>query len=57
MSSPTPLPKEIHQSAGRGELQKVVKWLRKGGAVDALVSRPKIEGATERTELISGNTK
>ena len=31
MSSPTPLPFEIHRSAQRGELQKVVKWLRKGG--------------------------
>ena len=38
MRSPTPLPKEIHRSAQRGELQKVVKWLRKGGPVDALYS-------------------
>ena len=36
MSSPAPLPKEIQRSAERGELPKVVKWLRKGGAVDAL---------------------
>ena len=36
MSAPTSLPKEIIQSAQRGELQKVVKWLRKGGWVDAL---------------------
>ena len=36
MSSPAPLPKEIHRSAQRGELQKVVKWLRKGGLVDAV---------------------
>ena len=36
MSSPASLPKEIHQSAAEGELQKVVKWLRKGGLVDAL---------------------
>jgi len=36
MSSPASLPKEIHQSAVRGELQKVVKWLRKGGVVDAV---------------------
>ena len=36
MSSPASLPKEIHLSAKRGELQKVVKWLRKGGLVDAL---------------------
>ena len=35
MSSPASLPKEIHRSAEQGELQKVVKWLRKGGAVDA----------------------
>ena len=27
---------EIYQSAERGELQKVVKWLRKGGAVGAI---------------------
>ena len=36
MSSPASLPKEITRSAERGELQKVVKWLRKGGLVDAL---------------------
>ena len=38
MSSPAPLPKEIHRSAQRGELQKAVKWLRKGGPVGALCS-------------------
>ena len=37
MSSPAPLPKEIHRSAQRGELQKVVKWLHKEGPVDALL--------------------
>ena len=36
MSSPVPLPKEIFRSAERGELQKVVKWLRKGGGRRAL---------------------
>jgi len=36
MSSPASLPKEITWSAERGELQKVVKWLRKGGQTDAL---------------------
>ena len=36
MSSPFPLPVEIHRSAERGELQKVVKWVRKRGLVDAL---------------------
>ena len=35
MSAPTSLPMEIHRSAGLGELQKVVKWLRKGGPVGA----------------------
>ena len=38
MSSPASLPIEIHRSAEQGELQKVVKWLRKGGAVDAFRS-------------------
>ena len=38
MSSPVSLPIEIYRSAERGELQKVVKWLRKGGLVDALCS-------------------
>ena len=36
MSSPASLPEEIYWSAERGELQKVVKWLRKGGQTDAL---------------------
>ena len=36
MSSPASLPEEIFKSAQRGELQKVVKWLRKGGAIGAL---------------------
>ena len=31
VSAPASLPLEIHRSAERGELQKVVKWLRKGG--------------------------
>ena len=37
-SSASPLPKEIFVAAERGELPKVVKWLRKGGHVDALYS-------------------
>ena len=37
-SASSPLPKEIHVAAQRGELPKVVKWLRKGGHVDALRS-------------------
>jgi len=38
----------------RSKTQAALKPAQSG---DALVSRPKIEGATERTELISGNTK
>ena len=37
-SSPASLPVEILESAERGELRKVVKWVRKGGLVDALCS-------------------
>ena len=45
----TPLPKKIHQSAARGELKTVVKWLRKGGAVDALgPPPPPITGQVEK---------
>ena len=36
MSASASLPEETFKSAVRGELQKVVKWLRKGGLVDAL---------------------
>ena len=39
MRSPAALPIEIIRSAQRGELQRVVKWLRKGGA-DAVGSFP-----------------
>ena len=35
-SSASALPKEIYDAAKHGELQQVVKWLRKGGHVDAL---------------------
>ena len=35
-SAPASLPLEIYESARRGELQKVVKWVRKGGLVDVL---------------------
>eukprot|EP00964_Phaeocystis_antarctica_P009562 scaffold5196_cov73-Phaeocystis_antarctica.AAC.1 len=37
-SSPASLPAHILQSAQRGELQKVVRWLKKGGLVDGLRS-------------------
>ena len=36
LSSPASLPFDIFQSAQRGELQKVAKWVRKGGPVDAV---------------------
>ena len=45
-SSPAPLPLEIFQSAGRGELRKVVKWLGKGGTVDALCAASTVDGQT-----------
>ena len=52
MSSPAPLPFEIHRSAQRGELQKVVKWLRKGGAIGALCPATTTTGrATAETLL------
>ena len=38
MSSASSAPAEPFAAAQRGELQKVVKWLRKGGHVDALHS-------------------
>jgi ankyrin repeat protein len=48
-SSLTSLPEEILASAMRGELQKVAKWLRKGGAVDALGSVPTVPNGNGRT--------
>ena len=52
MSSPAPLPEEIHRSAERGELQKVVKWLRKGGRVDAFVSITTRSGRASTSTLL-----
>ena len=52
MSSPASLPKEIQRSAERGELQKVVKWLRKGGRVDARGSRTTSDGRTSSITLL-----
>jgi len=43
------LPEEILASAGRGELQKVVRWLRKGGQVDALGTIPTVLKGNGRT--------
>eukprot|EP00964_Phaeocystis_antarctica_P004345 scaffold2360_cov62-Phaeocystis_antarctica.AAC.2 len=44
VSAPASVPGEILVSAGQGELQKVVKWLRKGGPVDALSSSQTVDG-------------
>ena len=57
MSSPAPLPKEIHRSAERGELQKVIKWLRKGGAVDAFGSALIDDGRATAETLLHAHTK
>ena len=52
MSSLPSLPREIHQSAERGELQKVAKWLRKGGAVDAFRSTRTHDGDLTTESLL-----
>ena len=52
MSSPAPLPIEIYRSAQRGELQKVVKWLRKGGAIGTLCPATAPNGRTTAETLL-----
>ena len=52
MSAPASLPIEITRSAGRGELPKVVKWLRKGGAVDAHCSATTRDGSATTITLL-----
>ena len=52
MSAPTPLPSEISRSVKRGELQKVVKWVRKGGLVDALCSDIAADGRLTTAALL-----
>ena len=49
-SSSASLPVEIFKSAERGELQKVVKWLRKGG--DALHPVRALDGQTAACSLL-----
>ena len=50
--SPTLLPAEILLAAERGELQKVVKWLRKEGPVDALRSTATVSGRNTTATLL-----
>jgi len=52
VSSAASLPLEILEWAERGELRKVVEWLRKGGAVDALASIPTADGLTTTATLL-----
>ena len=51
-SPPTLLPREIFQSAQQGKLQEVVKWLGKGGSVDAVCSVPTDDGRTASVALL-----
>ena len=50
-SASSPLPKEVYAAARQGELPKVVKWLRKGGHVDALLSY-EVEGLSHFAALL-----
>jgi len=52
LSSPASLPFDIFQSAQRGELQKVAKWVRKGGPVDAVYSTPTGNGQNSTTATL-----
>ena len=51
-SAPASLSVEIYESAERGELQKVVKWLRKGGLVDALCPATSDDGEPSASALL-----
>ena len=46
------IPYEVLQSAARGELQKGVKWLRKGGAVDAVCPATSVGGRVITATLL-----
>ena len=48
----TPVPVEIYRAAGRGELPKVVKWLRKGGSTDAAHSDTTVDGRVTTVPLL-----
>eukprot|EP00964_Phaeocystis_antarctica_P077593 scaffold48181_cov63-Phaeocystis_antarctica.AAC.2 len=49
---PTSLHLEIYYSAGRGELQKVNKWLRRGGPIDTLGPVPTADGQIATVGLL-----
>ena len=51
-SNPASLPLEIYESAKRGDLPKLVKWLRKGGLVDALGSATSVDGRPTSASLL-----
>eukprot|EP00964_Phaeocystis_antarctica_P004346 scaffold2360_cov62-Phaeocystis_antarctica.AAC.3 len=53
-SAPAALPLEILKSAGQGELQRVVKWLRKRGPVNALCSAITSNGQSTTFGLLHG---
>ena len=52
MSSPSSLPEAIRWSAQQGELQKVVKWLCKGGVADALCPSETVDGRPPGSGLL-----
>lgn len=52
-SSPASLPPDILRSAELGELQKVVRWLRKGGAIDSLCSTTSSDGQVQTVSLLN----
>ena len=45
VSSAASLPPKIYELAGRGELRKVVKWLRKGGSARSALRQPSTGGS------------
>jgi hypothetical protein len=51
-STPVSLPLVIFQSAAQGELQKVIKWLRKGGVVDVVCPTTTADGRPTTTTLL-----
>ena len=52
VSAPASLPLEIFESATRGELQKVVRWLRKGGLADAFFPTTSADGQPTTIALL-----